>query len=174
MTIFISRIRAASLTAFALIAAGCSSAPPSTAPTPAPGTMPTAGVGTGSLSAVGYRSEFGTMWTFDAPPLDYWKKTYGFTPDQGWLDHVRLASIRLPNCSASFVSANGLVMTNHHCARECTAGVSPRDSNYIETGFAAANLADEKKCSGLYVDQLISIEKVTDRVRAAEIGRAHV
>jgi Peptidase S46 len=110
------------------------------------------------------------MWTFDAPPLAYWQKTYGFAPDQRWLDHVRLASVRLPNCSASFVSANGLILTNHHCARGCTAAVSPRDSNYIETGFAAANLADEKKCPDLYVDQLISIEQVTDRVRGAITG----
>jgi len=171
MSISTIRIRAASLAALALIAAGCASAPPSTAPTPATGAMQgTMGVGTGSLSPVGYRSEFGTMWTFDAPPLDYWKKTYGFAPTQQWLDHVRLSAIRLPNCSASFVSSNGLVLTNHHCARDCTASVSPKDSNYIETGFAAANLADEKKCEGLYVDQLISIQQVTDRVRAAVTG----
>ncbi len=167
MSAFTTRIRAASLTALALIAIGCSSAPPSTAPTPVPGAMPpNAGMGTGSLSPVGYRPEFGTMWTFDAPPIDYWRKTYGFAPEQRWLDHVRLSAIRLPNCSASFVSSNGLVLTNHHCARDCTASVSPKDSNYIETGFSAANLADEKKCDGLYVDQLISIEQVTDRVRA--------
>ncbi len=106
------------------------------------------------------------MWTFDAPPTDYWRRTYNFAPDQRWLDHVRLSAVRLPNCSASFVSANGLVLTNHHCARGCTDAVSPKDSNYIETGFAAANLSDEKKCPGLYVDQLISIENVTDKVRA--------
>jgi hypothetical protein len=118
-----------------------------------------------------YRPEFGTMWTFDAPPLDYWRSTYGFAPDQKWLDHVRLSAVRLPNCSGSFVSSRGLVMTNHHCGRECTAAASTPDSNYIQTGFAARTVADEKKCVGLYVDQLQSIQNVTDRVRGAITGR---
>lgn len=110
------------------------------------------------------------MWTFDAPPLAYWKARYDFAPDQAWLDHVRLSAIRIPGCSASFVSANGLVMTNHHCGRACTAGASPADSNYIETGFAAATAADEKKCQGYFADQLQSITDVTQRVRAAITG----
>lgn len=115
----------------------------------------------------GFVKEFGTMWTFDAPPLAYWKARYDFAPDKAWLDHIRLASIRIPGCSASFVSANGLVMTNHHCGRECTASSGTRDSNYIETGFAAASAADEKRCPAMWADQLQSIEDVTARIQSA-------
>ncbi len=125
---------------------------------------------TSTAKAVGeiqFLEEFGTMWTFDAPPLAYWKATYDFAPDQAWLDHVRLASVRLPNCSSSFVSADGLVLTNHHCARSCISAVSPADTNYQETGFVAQTRAEEKACPNLWVDQLLSIEDVTDDVRAA-------
>ena len=157
-----SKLRLLLLAAFTVVCADC-------APSVTTNTSQTAGIApvNGALSQVGYRPEFGTMWTFDAPPFDYWKKTYGFTPDQAWLDNARLASVRTPNCSASFVSARGLVLTNHHCVRDCADAVSPKDTNYIETGFVAKAMREEKKCPGMHVDQLESIENVTARVNAA-------
>ena len=111
--------------------------------------------------------EFGTMWTFDAPPTAYWQARYGWAPDQAWLDRVRLASFRIPGCSASVVSGEGLLMTNHHCGREWVTQVSPKDTNYHAVGWAARNQADEKRVPGAYAEQLQSIEDVTAQVRAA-------
>ncbi len=65
-------------------------------------------------------------------------QAYGFTPDQAWLDHVQLSSARWgQGCSASFVSPEGLVMTNHHCARSCVQNLSTPQNNYIANGFYA-------------------------------------
>ncbi len=115
----------------------------------------------------GWIKEFGTMWTFDAPPLEYWKGRYGFEPSKEWLEHIQLSSVRIPGCSASFVSDKGLVMTNHHCARACISASSPKDTSYQEAGFVSPNEAGEKRCAGSYADQLVSMEDVTAKVRAA-------
>ena len=115
----------------------------------------------------GWIKEFGTMWTFESPPLAYWKARYNFEPTTEWLDHVRLSSVRIPGCSASFVSDQGLVMTNHHCARACITAVSPADTSYQDAGFVSPGAAGEKKCNGYYADQLLSMEDVTAKVHAA-------
>ncbi len=109
--------------------------------------------------------ELGRMWTFQDPPMEWWKEAYDFEPTEEWLEHVRLASVRYGGgCSASFVSENGLVMTNHHCARGCVDQLSTAENDYIEDGFYAASPDEELVCPGLYLDQLQSVEDVTDRV----------
>lgn len=110
----------------------------------------------------------GKMWTFDNPPLDYLKERYDFSPAPEWFEHVRLASLRYGRgCSASFVSSDGLVMTNHHCARGCIADVSDEEHDYMVQGFYAATRDAEPVCPGLYLDQLVEIEDVTEHVDAA-------
>ncbi|MBO0951516.1 S46 family peptidase [Fibrella forsythiae] len=112
--------------------------------------------------------DMGKMWTFDTPPTDYFRKTYNFTPDANWFREVQLASLRFADyCSASFVSANGLVMTNHHCARESGTGVARRGENLNATGFFAKTAAEERKVDGLFVDQLVKIEDISKRVQDA-------
>ncbi|SFD51855.1 S46 family peptidase [Spirosoma endophyticum] len=112
--------------------------------------------------------DLGKMWTFDNPPRDYFSKTYKFSPDEKWFDEARLASLRFADyCSASFVSANGLVMTNHHCARESGTGVTRKGEDLNATGFFAKTPAEERKVDGLFVDQLVKIEDITKRVQDA-------
>jgi hypothetical protein len=110
------------------------------------------------------RFDTGKMWTFEYPPLDYLRETYGFAPDSIWFRNVRLAALRIPGCSASFVSPNGLVLTNHHCAREAVAKVTRDGENLLRDGFFARTQAEERDVSEFQVDQLIAIRDVTEEV----------
>lgn len=110
----------------------------------------------------------GTMWTFDNPPLEHFQAAYGFTPDQAWLDDVRMSALRFGGgCSASFVSADGLVMTNYHCGIESVDKVTGEGENLRVDGFYAPTLADERKVPGLFVDQLAEIHDVTGEIIGA-------
>ncbi|MFZ5971763.1 MAG: S46 family peptidase [Bacteroidota bacterium] len=110
----------------------------------------------------------GKMWTFDFPPADYFEKTYGFKPTQEWFDGVRMSALRFASwCSASFVSADGLVMTNHHCSRDVAFSVQKEGENFNNNGFYAATLEEERRVPELYVDQLVLIEDITARVQKA-------
>jgi peptidase S46-like protein len=111
--------------------------------------------------------ETGKMWTFDAPPLDYWASRYNFRPSQQWLDHARLSSVRIPGCTASFVSSDGLIMSNHHCARGCADAVTRPGEDFLANGFYAATRAEERACPNFTVDQLVEITDVTSQVGAA-------
>ncbi len=111
------------------------------------------------------------MWTFDAFPSEKVQRSYGFAPTPPWLDHVRLSSARLARgCSGSFVSEQGLVMTNHHCAHACIEQLSTPAQDRVKAGFFAKSLADEPKCPDVEVNQLVGISDVTARVRSATKG----
>ena len=108
------------------------------------------------------------MWTFDNPPLKQLQERYGFTPTQAWLDHVRLASVRFNDGgSGSFVSAHGLVLTNHHVARGQLQKISRPQKDYVKDGFYARTAADELKCPDLELNILESFDDVTPRVLGA-------
>ena len=91
-----------------------------------------------SVSPNAFSSPDEGMWTFDNPPTKQLQEKYGFTPTQEWLDHVRLSSVRfMDGGSGSFVSPNGLVMTNHHVAMGQLQKISTAENNYVANGFYA-------------------------------------
>jgi hypothetical protein len=108
------------------------------------------------------------MWLFTNPPVKLLQEKYRFQPTAAWLEHVQKSSVRIGNRgSGSFVSPDGLVMTNHHVGVECLAKISTKDKNYLATGFEAKSNADEPKCQDLELNVLMSIEDVTARVSGA-------
>ena len=107
----------------------------------------------------------GRMWTFDYPPVKYFEETYNFKPSEEWLKDVRLSALRFATyCSASFVSGDGLIMTNDHCARESVTDVSSDSENLSKNGFWAKTLEDERPVPGLFVDQLVLLKDVTNEI----------
>jgi hypothetical protein len=107
------------------------------------------------------------MWTFDNPPRKQWKERYNFEPSDAWLEHVRLASVRLEGSSGAFVSPNGLLMTNHHVASGQLQKLSTSDRNLRRDGFYAPTPAEELKCPDLEINVMVSYEDVTVRVQGA-------
>ncbi len=107
------------------------------------------------------------MWTFDNLPVKLLKERYGFIPTQEWLDHVRLSSVRMGGGSGSFVSPDGLVLTNHHIAIGQLQKISTPEKDYVASGFYAEISDQELKCPDLEVNVLVKMENVTDRVSAA-------
>ncbi|MCR9246734.1 MAG: S46 family peptidase [bacterium] len=119
------------------------------------------------------RKELGRMWTFEHAPLGWFQQAYDWQPSKEWLDHARMSSLRLGRkngdgyqyfCSASFVTPYGLVMTNHHCARDFIAGIQG-ENNWQKDGFYAGSYDNEIKIPGAVVSQLVEQSDVTAAVR---------
>src|SRR5438045_5849760 len=108
------------------------------------------------------------MWLFNAPPLNQLKEKYQFEPTQQWLEHLQKASVRFNSGgSGSFVSANGLVITNHHVGADTLQKISNPQHNYLKDGFYAKTQTDEIKSTDLELNVLMSIEDVSARVNGA-------
>ena len=122
-----------------------------------------------SAPATSAKAEEG-MWTFDNFPTATVNQTYGTKIDQKWLDRVRESAVRLRGCSASFVSGEGLILTNHHCVVSCIQDLSSAENDYVKDGWVTANRTEEKQCPGQTAEVLTEIVDVTDRVLGAGEG----
>jgi hypothetical protein len=119
------------------------------------------------LIAHGVRADEG-MWTFDNFPSSTVQARFGFGPDAAWLDHVRSSAVRLTTgCSASVVSKDGLVLTNHHCVVECEQTMSTGTQDFVTTGFLTHSRTEERHCPGMQAEILQQITDVTQRVQSA-------
>lgn len=111
------------------------------------------------------------MWTFDNVPQASIQKKYNATLDKPWLDKVQRSITRFESgCTGSFVSPDGLVLTNHHCAMSCLAEISSESANYVDDGFNATTRSAEKKCPTQILSVLVEMENVTAKVAAATSG----
>jgi hypothetical protein len=110
------------------------------------------------------------MWTFDNFPSEAVRQAYGVEVAPAWLDHIRLSTIRLTNCTASFVSPEGLILTNHHCLESCLGELSSKQDRLLENGFYAPAPNQERRCATQVADVLVSMENVTAAVIKAGAG----
>ncbi|HEY6046686.1 MAG TPA: S46 family peptidase [Pyrinomonadaceae bacterium] len=108
------------------------------------------------------------MWTFNNIPRAEIKKKYGFEITDEWLKKVQLASVRFNSGgSGSFVSPNGLVLTNYHIVEDIVNEVSTPEKDLAKEGFVAHSPSEEIKAPNLELNVLMSIEDVTNRVNGA-------
>ncbi|MFZ5669204.1 MAG: S46 family peptidase [Pseudomonadota bacterium] len=111
------------------------------------------------------------MWTFDGFPTARVKAAYGVDIDRAWLDRVQAAAVRIPGCSASLVSKDGLVLTNNHCVTDCLVELSEGGADHLKSGFLTAAREEERACAGMSAEILVSTLDVTARIKAATAGK---
>ena len=120
----------------------------------------------GLVTATPARADEG-MWTFDNFPRERMQEDLGWAPDQAWLDGVMAATARMPGCSTSNVSGDGLMLTNHHCVISCVTALSTTEANFIQDGFQARIREEEMRCPNMNIDVLTGIVDITDEINRA-------
>jgi hypothetical protein len=111
------------------------------------------------------------MWTLDNFPTETVKEKYGADIDQNWLEKVRLSTTRMGGCTGSFVSPNGLILTNHHCARRCISQLSSAENDLEANGFLAETQEDEVTCPADHMSVLVASEDISEEVAGAIAGK---
>jgi hypothetical protein len=113
------------------------------------------------------------MWTLDNFPSDTVRDRYKVDVDQAWLDRVRLSTTRIEGgCTGSFVSPDGLVLTNHHCVRRCISDNSSAGNDLQKDGFVAASREDEPGCPSDQLSVLVAMDEITDAIEKATAGKS--
>ena len=108
------------------------------------------------------------MWLFNDPPRKILKERYGFEPTDQWMEHIQKSSVRFNSGgSGSFISEEGLVMSNHHVGADSIQKLGTAEKNYLRDGFIAKTREEELRCHDLELNVLMSIEDVTERVKGA-------
>jgi hypothetical protein len=111
--------------------------------------------------------DMGKMWTFENPPLKYFQEEYGFTPSTQWLEKMQKSALKFGGgCSASFISEDGLIMTNHHCVRGILSSVQRENENILRDGFYASDVSEERRIPNLKVEQLLFIKDISEEIHS--------
>jgi hypothetical protein len=114
------------------------------------------------------------IWLFNQPPSKFLRDRYHFDATDAWLEHLQKSSVRFDSGgSGSFVSEDGLIISNHHVGADAIQKLGTEDKNYLRDGFYARTHAEELKCLDLELDVLESIEDVTARVNTAVLTNAN-
>ena len=113
------------------------------------------------------------MWTLDNFPRDTVRDNYGVDITQEWLDRVRLATTRIEGgCTGSFVSPDGLILTNHHCVRRCLSQISSAERDAEQDGFLAREHSEEARCEAEQISVLVDTQDITAEIQAAVAGKS--
>ncbi len=111
------------------------------------------------------------MWTVHGFPFDKANAALKTKLDQAWLDRVRAATVRIATCTGSFVSGEGLILTNHHCVASCLAEHSNKERSFVEEGYLAKTREEEMRCQTQVADVLTDMEETTAKIVIATAGQ---